>query len=78
MPTRSDVAILRPIWKLKLAPTTLIIKISIPPSTELNISLKIAFIGMENTLPITHNTIMQLIITKILEKSKFYHRTFFT
>ena len=45
--------------------------------TELNMNLKIAFTGIENTLPTIHKATIHPIITKILEKSKFYHRILF-
>lgn len=52
------------------------IKISSPPKIELPINLKIAFTGIENTLPIIPKAIKHPTITKTLEKSKTYHHTF--
>ena len=54
------------------------INISSPPKTELNMNLKIAFTGIENIFPTIHKAIIHPIITKILEKSKLYHRILFS
>ena len=41
-------------------------------------NLKIAFTGIENIFPTIHKATIHPIITKILEKSKFYHRILFS
>ena len=51
IPTNTDVNTLSPIWKLKVAPTILIIYINNPPKIELKINFKIVLIGIINILP---------------------------
>lgn len=77
MPTKIEVPIFKPIWNEKALPIRFMTKIKIPPKTEFAISLKIALSGIENIFPITHKPTMHPIIIIIVEKSKFYHHTFY-
>ena len=51
MPIKILVKKFKPIWKLKFAPTKLIIQISKPPKKELNTNFKIFLIGTIKILP---------------------------
>lgn len=52
-------------------------KINIPPKIEFAINLKTALSGIENNFPTIHNPTIQPKIIKTVEKSKFYHHTFY-
>lgn len=58
-PTTNEVSTFNPIWNWNALPIKLIIKIISPPKIEFIMSLKIAFIGIENIFPIIHNPIIQ-------------------
>ena len=76
-PTKIEVNILIPIWKLKFAPIALIIKIHTPPKIEFKINLSILFSGNINILPkINKKTIQQPKVIKLLE-SKINHFLFY-
>ena len=78
IPTKIAVPAFKPIWKFQMLPIKLMIKIRNPPKTELIASFPIAFSGIEKILPMIYSAIMQPMIIKILEMSKFYHLPFHT
>lgn len=77
MPTKREVPTLSPIWNEKAPPIRLIIKMRSPPRMEFITNLKIAFNGIENIFPTIHKPIIHPIIIITVEKSKFYHPTFY-
>lgn len=69
IPTKMDVIILSPIWKLKNEPIRFIINIVIPPSIEFTTNFNIVFIGTINIFPNINKNIMQAIYVIILLNS---------
>ena len=72
-----EVPTFSPIWNEKALPIRFMMKINIPPKIEFAINLKTALSGIENNFPTIHNPTIQPKIIKTVEKSKFYHHTFY-
>lgn len=72
-PTKIEVMRFNPIWKLKLAPITLIRKIKTPPNIEFKTNFNIFFNGIIKIFPKINKKIMHAKKAKILLKSKYHH-----
>lgn len=72
-PTKIEVTRFSPIWKLKLAPITLIRKIRNPPKIEFKTNFNIFFNGIIKIFPKINKKTIHAKKTKILLKSKYHH-----